>query len=130
MNTSTSEWSPNVTSLTFTVHCSWSPELACARVPELFFVVHCPSYRRLQRQISSFTSQCPNLSLARLISPQMPSLDWYAFDALSCNKLWIPRGLSWDVEGEICDDDDDADRGTKPVTVRSFDLISAASSSP
>lgn len=71
---------------------------------------------RLKRQMSSFTSQCPNLSLARLIySPG--SLDWYAFDALSGNKLWIPRGASWDVEGEICDNDDVPDHGVEPGTV-------------
>lgn len=99
VNNSLSEWSSNVTSFTFTKHCSGGH----------IYVLESPYSRRLQRKMSSLLSRCPNLSLARLISHSMPSLDWYAFDVISGNKLWIPAGASWDVEGKLCDDDDTDD---------------------
>lgn len=103
VNTSISEWSPRVTGYSFTQHCD--------RIYERLYPIDGPSRSRLQSRMSSLTSQCPNLTLVRLISHQMPSLDWCALDALSGNKLWMPPGSSWDADGEVIDEADEQDGG-------------------
>lgn len=100
MNTSISEWSPSVTGYRFTKHCS--------RASKSIYPVDSASSSRLQSRMLSLTSQCPSLQLVRLISHQLPSLDWYALDALSGNKLWLAPGSSWDADGELFDEIDDA----------------------
>ncbi|KAG8156620.1 hypothetical protein KVR01_013571 [Diaporthe batatas] len=101
VNTSISEWSPRVTGYAFTQHCD--------RLYERLYPIDGPSRSRLQSRMSSLTSQCPNLTLVRLISHQVPSLDWCALDALSGNKLWMPPGSPWDADGEVIDEVDEQD---------------------
>lgn len=101
VNTSISEWSPSITGYRFSKHCS--------RASEPLYPVDGPSPSRLQSRMSSLTSQYPNLKVVRLISHQLPSLDWYALDALSGKKLWLPPGCSWDADGELFDEIDEID---------------------
>lgn len=102
INISISEWSPDVSSYRFSKPCHYQ-DLALLRSGG-------QEESRLETQLVSLVSQSPNLKLARVLYHALPSLQWYAFDAVSRVRMTLSPGSDWDADGSICcEEEDDTD---------------------
>lgn len=58
----------------------------------------------METRVASLAAWLRNPRTLRIISHELPSLDVYAFDAITGRRIWLENNVEWDAGGELVDE--------------------------